>query len=73
MEPTERWLRFRFRGDTREANLRSLRAGNAFGETSELFPISFHVPEAKIEPRALIAILRATPPSPGDRRDRRTF
>ncbi|MFP8874871.1 MAG: 2-oxoacid:acceptor oxidoreductase family protein, partial [Myxococcota bacterium] len=41
MEPTERWLRFRFRGDTREANLRSLRAGNAFGETSELFPISF--------------------------------
>ena len=50
MEPTERWLRFRFRGDTREANLRSLRAGNAFGETSELFPISFNVPEAKIEP-----------------------
>jgi 2-oxoglutarate ferredoxin oxidoreductase subunit alpha len=50
MEPTERWLRFRFRGDTREANLRSLRAGNAFGETSELFPISFTIPQAKIEP-----------------------
>jgi 2-oxoglutarate ferredoxin oxidoreductase subunit alpha len=33
-----------------EGNLRTLRAGHAFGETTELFPVSFEVPKAKIEP-----------------------
>ncbi len=50
MEPTIRWLESRFRGDVLEANLRVLRAGHAFGETSELFPVSFSVPRAKIQP-----------------------
>ncbi|MEE8509124.1 MAG: 2-oxoacid:acceptor oxidoreductase subunit alpha [Myxococcota bacterium] len=50
MEPTERWLRTRFRGDLLTANLRVLHAGHAFGETTELFPVSYTVPRAKIEP-----------------------
>jgi 2-oxoglutarate ferredoxin oxidoreductase subunit alpha len=49
-EPTLRWLEQRFKGDVREANTRVLRAGWAFGETTELFPVSFQVPPAKIEP-----------------------
>jgi len=50
MESTRRWLEQRFRGDVLEANLRTLRAGWAFGETTELFPVSYQVPQAKIEP-----------------------
>ena len=50
MEPTERWLETRFRGDVLEANLQVLRAGHAFGETTELLPVSYTVPRAKIEP-----------------------
>ncbi len=50
MEPTERWLERRFEGKVLEANLRTLRAGFHFGETTELFPVSFVVPRAKIEP-----------------------
>jgi 2-oxoglutarate ferredoxin oxidoreductase subunit alpha len=50
MEPTLRWLEERFRGDVLEASVRVLKAGHAFGETSELFPTSFVVPHAKIEP-----------------------
>jgi 2-oxoglutarate ferredoxin oxidoreductase subunit alpha len=50
MEPTERWLRSRFRAEILEANLRVLKAGYHFGETTELFPVSFVVPAAKIEP-----------------------
>jgi 2-oxoglutarate ferredoxin oxidoreductase subunit alpha len=49
-EPTERWLHERFKGAARDANLRALKAGYHFGETSELFPVSFTVPRAKIEP-----------------------
>ncbi|MGH0034384.1 MAG: 2-oxoacid:acceptor oxidoreductase subunit alpha [Myxococcota bacterium] len=49
MESTERWLATKFRGDVLESNLRTLRAGWAFGETSELLPTSFVVPSAKIE------------------------
>jgi len=49
MEPTERWLSAKFQGDLLEANLRTLRAGWAFGETTELFPVSYIVPSAKIE------------------------
>lgn len=50
MEATERWLAGKFKGDVREGNIRTLRAGHAFGETTELFPVSFVVPSAKIEP-----------------------
>jgi 2-oxoglutarate ferredoxin oxidoreductase subunit alpha len=50
MEATERWLGGKFKGDVLEGNLRTLRAGHAFGETTELFPTSYLVPSAKIEP-----------------------
>jgi len=50
MEATERWLGGKFKGDILEGNVRTLRAGHAFGETTELFPVSFEVPAAKIEP-----------------------
>lgn len=49
MAATERWLAGKFKGDVLEGNLRTLRAGHAFGETTELFPVSFVVPSAKIE------------------------
>ena len=49
MESTERWLATKFKGEVLEANLRTLRAGHAFGETTELFPISYSVGRAKIE------------------------
>ncbi len=50
MESTERWLASKFSGDVREANIRTLKSGYAFGETTELFPVSYSVPAAKIEP-----------------------
>jgi 2-oxoglutarate ferredoxin oxidoreductase subunit alpha len=50
IESTLRWLESRFKGDVLEANVRVLKAGHAFGETSELFPRSYIVPRAKIEP-----------------------
>jgi len=49
MDATERWLGGKFKGDILEGNIRTLRAGHAFGETTELFPVSFVVPAAKIE------------------------
>lgn len=49
MESTERWLESKFKGDVLEANLRTLRAGWAFGETTELFPVSYQIPAAKID------------------------
>ncbi|MEE2663944.1 MAG: 2-oxoacid:acceptor oxidoreductase subunit alpha [Myxococcota bacterium] len=49
MESTERWLKSKFSGEILEANLRTLRAGHAYGETTELFPISYTVAPAKIE------------------------
>lgn len=49
MDATERWLGGKFKGDVLEGNIRTLRAGHAFGETTELFPASFVVPAAKIE------------------------
>ncbi len=49
-ESTERWLGGKFKGDVLEANLRVLKAGHAYGETTELFPVSFVVPRAKIQP-----------------------
>ena len=50
MEPTVRWLEARFKGEVLEANVRVLKAGHAFGETTDLLPVSFSVPRAKIEP-----------------------
>lgn len=50
LDPTLRWLEGRFKGDVLEANTRVLKAGYAFGETTELFPTSFIVPQAKIQP-----------------------
>jgi 2-oxoglutarate ferredoxin oxidoreductase subunit alpha len=50
MEPTQNWLKSRFKGNVLEANLRVLRAGHAFGETTELLPSSYIVPKAKIQP-----------------------
>jgi 2-oxoglutarate ferredoxin oxidoreductase subunit alpha len=49
MEATKRWLASKFKGDVLEGNLRTLDAGYAFGETTELFPVSFIVPAAKIQ------------------------
>jgi len=50
IEATVAWIEARFEGEIREANRRVLMAGYHFGETSELFPVSFEVPGAKIEP-----------------------
>ena len=50
MESTLRWLEARFKGEVLEANVRVLKAGHAFGETTDLLPVSFVVPRAKIEP-----------------------
>ena len=49
MGATERWLAGKFKDQVLEGNIRTLRAGYAFGETTELFPTSFVVPSAKIE------------------------
>jgi 2-oxoglutarate ferredoxin oxidoreductase subunit alpha len=50
VEPTVQWMQARFKAEVLEANLRSLKAGIHFGETTELFPVSFFVPKAKIQP-----------------------
>ncbi len=50
LEPTLRWLETRFKGPVLEANVRVVKAGHAFGETTELFAASFVVPRAKIQP-----------------------
>ena len=50
IEATVAWIEARFDGEIREANCRVLMAGYHFGETSELFPVSFAVPSAKTEP-----------------------
>ncbi len=50
VDTTRRWLEQRFRGPVLEANRRVLEAGYHFGETAELFPISYRVPKAKIRP-----------------------
>jgi 2-oxoglutarate ferredoxin oxidoreductase subunit alpha len=49
MEATERWLNGKFTGDVLKGNLRTLKAGHAFGETTELFPTHYTIPSAKIE------------------------
>jgi len=50
VEGTLKWIDARFAGEVKEANRRTLLAGYHFGETTELFPVSYVVPRAKIEP-----------------------
>jgi 2-oxoglutarate ferredoxin oxidoreductase subunit alpha len=50
LDGTLQWIKDRFKGDVQEANRRVLLAGYHFGETTELFPVSYVVPRAKIEP-----------------------
>src|SRR5499426_1869388 len=50
IEPTLRWLETRFKGAVLDANVRVVKAGHAFGETTELFAASYIVPRAKIQP-----------------------
>jgi len=50
MDATERFLESKFKGEVLKANLRAMKAGHNFGETTELFPVSFSVSPAKIEP-----------------------
>ena len=52
METTTRWAEERFgrNPETLEANLRALRAGHSFGETTELFRVRYEVPAAVVAP-----------------------
>jgi 2-oxoglutarate ferredoxin oxidoreductase subunit alpha len=52
MEPTLRWIEERFSAKpvVAEANRRALKAGYAFGETTEMFHTTYHVAPAKLAP-----------------------
>ena len=52
LEPTLGWLRRRFRDqpEVRDADVKALHAGWSFGETSESFARSYHVPPAALAP-----------------------
>ncbi len=52
MDTTIRWAQERFarNPETLEANIRALKAGHAFGETTELFRVSYNVPKAAVAP-----------------------
>jgi 2-oxoglutarate/2-oxoacid ferredoxin oxidoreductase subunit alpha len=52
MEPTIAWIEEKFgaRPVIAEANRRALRAGYAFGETTEMFHQTYRVPKAKLPP-----------------------
>ncbi len=52
MEPTQQWIdeRFRSRPVIAEANTRALKAGYAFGETTEIFHTTYHVRAAHLRP-----------------------
>lgn len=50
METTERWIHAKFKDPYREANIRALRAGAHFAETTELFTSRYEVPPAKLQP-----------------------
>lgn len=52
MDTTIRWAEEKFgrNPDTLEANLRALKAGHAFGETTELFRVRYDVPPAHVAP-----------------------
>jgi 2-oxoglutarate ferredoxin oxidoreductase subunit alpha len=52
LETTERWIDEKFgkNPSIAEANKKALRAGHAFGETTEMFATHYHVPKAKLQP-----------------------
>ncbi len=52
MEPTLRWIEEKFgkRPVVAEANRRALKAGHAYGETTEMFHTTYRVPKAKLPP-----------------------
>ncbi len=52
MEPTIEWIATKFanRAIIVEANTRALKAGYAFGETTEMFHTTYRVPAAKLSP-----------------------
>jgi 2-oxoglutarate/2-oxoacid ferredoxin oxidoreductase subunit alpha len=52
MEPTLRWIEQRFatKPVVAEANMRALKAGYAFGETTEMFHTTYRVAPAKLAP-----------------------
>jgi 2-oxoglutarate ferredoxin oxidoreductase subunit alpha len=52
MEPTLRWIEMRFSAKpvVAEANIRALKAGYAFGETTEMFHTTYRVAPAKLSP-----------------------
>ncbi|HET7676293.1 MAG TPA: 2-oxoacid:acceptor oxidoreductase subunit alpha [Candidatus Limnocylindrales bacterium] len=52
MEPTLRWIdqKFQAKPVIAEANKRALKAGYAFGETTEIFHTHYRVPPAKLAP-----------------------
>ena len=52
MDPTLAWIEQKFgaRPVVAEANTRALKAGYAFGETTEMFHTTYRVPKARLEP-----------------------
>lgn len=52
LTPTIEWIKekFKHRPAIEKANTKTLKAGYNFGDTTELFPIQYHVPPAKMEP-----------------------
>ncbi|MFX0013023.1 MAG: 2-oxoacid:acceptor oxidoreductase subunit alpha [Promethearchaeota archaeon] len=52
LTPTVEWIekKFKHRPEIVKANIKTLKAGYNFGETTELFPIQYHVPPAKMKP-----------------------
>jgi 2-oxoglutarate ferredoxin oxidoreductase subunit alpha len=52
MEPTLRWIEQKFSAKPTyaEANTRALKAGYAFGETTEMFHTTYRVPKARLSP-----------------------
>ncbi|HOB74275.1 MAG TPA: 2-oxoacid:acceptor oxidoreductase subunit alpha [Phycisphaerae bacterium] len=52
LEPTLRWIEEKFakKPEIADANIRSLKAGYSFGETTDAFAVSYRVAKAKIAP-----------------------
>ncbi len=52
LEPTLRWIETKFARNppVAEANATTLKAGYNFGETTELFPVHYRVPKARLAP-----------------------
>lgn len=52
LEPTIEWIHDKFasKAALAEANVKALKAGYYFGETTEMFSVRFHVPRAKLPP-----------------------